>query len=270
MINTIDLEIYKILFPDKKFTEKYIGRIEFGWIYSKVQYTADCTIGIPFDLFDKTITGILQVDEVLSIEEIGEILGMNVTQDVNNHKYKDDAEYDILRMALDNLKNFKMIDTGDIHYSACRLTSLGKEYALRGKKFKHESNKSFSLIFDHTTNNHLEAHIIANNKRGESFNLLNSEVVNYDETFLRQIAAKQVPDISNAEKGNSFTNAQIKNGNTYLLKLHVVMLYDCETKSARLVVYDQYSNSINVHLSTWINDNCKESLMSKFSSFKSA
>lgn len=146
MISGLDLNIYQALFQHKKLTEKYIGNVEFEWVYSVVHYTAECTVGVPFDLFDKTIVGILLVDEVLSIEEIGYILGMNLIHNPGKQQYKDDAEYDILRMALDSLKNFEMIDTGDIYYSACRLTALGREYARRGMKFKQESNKPFSVM----------------------------------------------------------------------------------------------------------------------------
>jgi hypothetical protein len=75
MISKTDIEIYSEIFQEKSITEKYLGYASFDWIYSSVKYTADCTLAIPFDLFDKVIVGILSVDEVLSIEQIGEILG---------------------------------------------------------------------------------------------------------------------------------------------------------------------------------------------------
>lgn len=145
-----DIELYKVIFSDIKLTEKYLGFVPFDWFYSVVKYKAECTIGEDFDLFDKTIVGILMVEERLSLEEIGDILGLNVINDPENQRYRDEAEYEILVFALEGLRNYGMLETSDIYYSECRLTEIGREYAEKGRKFRVESDKEFLLFYDHT------------------------------------------------------------------------------------------------------------------------
>ena len=300
MISGLDLAIYHALFQQKAITEKYIGQVEYEWLYSEVHYSAECTIGIPFDLFDKTITGILQVDDVLSIERIGEILGMNIIHNPDNQQYKDDAEHDILRMALDNLKNYGMIETGDIYYSACKLTDIGREYAQKGRKFKTESNKTFTLYYDHTTEEHADAKKVFQNLKGVKYkkkeagvedtsienapNLRGLKILGrvgledknnlleyfdfLDETLMKQIAEKQEAEIYNLERGNSFTNPRVvyRKSQTYQINLYAALLYDVKTKQFRLVAYEPNSKTINDHFSKWMNENFKDQILEKFKS----
>lgn len=266
MISTLDLNIYKAIFQKKNITEKYIGYTIFDWVYSEVHYTADCTLGIAFDVFDKVIVGILKVDEVLSIIQIGEILGMNLIDNPKELQYKDEAEYDILRMALDNLKNYEMIETGDIYYSACRLTMIGNEYAQKGRKFKYEGNKPFSIWFDHTSNQHIEAKKQFQRLIGKNMDILMSDISNYQEAFLKEVAAYQLPEIYDIEKGNSFTRPQInrQNSKTYILKLYIALLFDIESKQFSLEAYEPNVKKILPYFSQWLNEYKKEELIMQF------
>lgn len=266
MISGLDLNIYQALFQQKKLTEKYLGKVKFDWIYSEVHYTAECTVGVPFDLFDKTIVGILLVDEVLSIEEIGDILGMNVIHNPEKQQYRDDAEFDILRMALDNLYQFKMIEIGDTSYSSCRLTSIGKEYAQKGRKFKIENNKPFSLVYDHTSESHIEAKSLFKNLKGKNQPSLISGFDFLDEYLMKQIASNQASEVYNERNGNSFTNPNIdtNKSQSFLLEIFVALLYDLESTQIRLLAYEPNTKTINEYFSGWLNENRLTEIIEQF------
>jgi rRNA-processing protein FCF1 len=268
MISGLNIDIYQALFQQKKLTEKYIGKVEFDWVYSEVHYTAECTVGVPFDLFDKTIVGILLVDDFLSIEEIGDILGMNVIHNPENQQYRDNAEFDILRMAIDNLCQYKMIEIGDTSYSSCRLTSIGREYAQKGRKFKIESNKPFSLVYDHTGQNHIEAKSLFKNLKGKNQSSLVNDFNFIDESLMKQIVVKQSSEVYNEEKGNSFTNPQIHNNKSqsFSLELFVALLYDLENGSIRLLAYEPITKTINKYFTNWLNEHKLEEIIEQFQS----
>ena len=256
MISKTDTEIYSEIFQEKLTTEKYLGYVSFDWIYSSVKYTADCTLAIPFDLFDKVIVGILSVDEVLSIEQIGEILGMNLTHNAEKLQYKDEAEYDILRIALDNLKDYNMIEIGDTSYSSCRLTKDGKLFAAKGYKFKVEENKPFELFFDHTSNNHKVAKKELETLKGKQVQLMD-EFDFLDESLMQIIAEFQVPEIHNPKLGNSFINPRIdyKNSVSFILKIAVALLFDVEAKHTKFIAFDPSSKKTNQYFTDFLNLN---------------
>jgi hypothetical protein len=261
MISKTDIEIYSEIFQEKSTTEKYLGYVSFDWIYSSVKYTADCTLAIPFDLFDKVIVGILSVDEVLSIEQIGEILGMNLTHNAEQQQYKDEAEYDILRIALDNLKDYNMIEIGDTSYSSCRLTKDGKLFAAKGYKFKVEENKPFKLFFDHTSNNHQGAKKALETLKGKQVQLVD-EFDFLEESLMQIIAENQVPEIHNPKLGNSFINPRIDNKNSvsFILKIAVALLFDVESKHTRFIAFDSSSKKTNQYFTDFLNLNKQDIL----------
>ena len=261
MISKTDIEIYSEIFQEKSTTEKYLGYVSFDWIYSSVKYTADCTLAIPFDLFDKVIVGILSVDEVLSIEQIGEILGMNLTHNAEQQQYKDEAEYDILRIALDNLKDYNMIEIGDTSYSSCRLTKDGKLFAAKGYKFKVEENKPFKLFFDHTSNNHQGAKKALETLKGKQVQLVD-EFDFLEESLMQIIAEIQVPEIHNPKLGNSFINPRIDNKNSvsFILKIAVALLFDVESKHTRFIAFDPSSKKTNQYFTDFLNLNKQDIL----------
>lgn len=264
MISKTDIEIYSEIFQEKSLTEKYLGYANFDWQYSSVKYTADCTLAIPFDLFDKVIVGILSVDDVLSIEQIGEILGMNLTHEPEQVRYKDEAEYDILRIALDNLKDYNMIEIGDTSYSSCRLTKEGKLFAAKGYKFRVEENKPFKLFFDHTSNRHEVAKRELEILKGKPVQL-NGEFDFLDEVLMQNIAEVQVQEIHNPKLGNSFINPKIdrRNSSSFILKIAVALLFDVETKQTRLIAFDPTSKKTNQYFTEFLNIN-KQDILNLF------
>lgn len=260
MIAKNDIEIYNAFFQQKAITEKYLDSFPVSWTYSVVTYNADCTASVPFDLFDKVIVGILQVDEVLSIEQIGDILGMNLINDPQNFKYKDEAEYDVLRAAIDSLVQYKMVETGDIHYSSVKLTDIGKEYARKGMKFITTQNKEFKLYFDNSSGNHTNAKELFERYNPTPSTLKDSPDYLNDKV-MKAVCEVQQPEIFNPAKGNSFTNPTVNRRSfTYDLKLHVALFFDIESKKFRLFCYEPETRKEIEPLTKWMNEHYVEKI----------
>ncbi|MCG8239694.1 PIN domain-containing protein [Tenacibaculum finnmarkense] len=257
MINNLDYNIFKAIEQDKKLTDIYIGCQSFDWFFTKVKYNATYTEAINFTLFDKTICGLLNIENALSLEKIGEILGFNVTDNPSEKKYKDFAEYEILKEALQSLESFEMITTGDNSYSYCQLTDIGKEYFQKGKKFKVHRNKRFELYFDNTNNNHGKA------KDNFEFlksipseeNSINSSINYEDETLLKSFSESQIPEIYNVEKMNSFKDTVLLEKEHKSVTLYAVFLVDAISGKYRTLVYEKCSDKINDYFSSYLNKN---------------
>ena len=257
MRNDLDYNIFKAIEQDKKLTEIYLGYKPFEWFFTKVKYSATCTEAVEFTLFDKTICGLLSIESSLSLEEIGEILGFNVTDNPSQKKYKDFAEYEILKDALQSLEEFEMITIGDNSYSYCQLTDIGKEYFQKGKKFKVHTNKKFDLYFDNTNNDHSIAkdnfEFLKSVNTEE--NSINSKINYENEQLLKSFSENQIPEIYNVEKMNSFKDSVLIEKEHKLTTLYAVFLVDAVSGKYRILVYEEYSKTINQFFSSYLNDN---------------
>ena len=242
MMNNLDYNIFKAIEQDKKLTEIYLGYQPFEWFFTKAKYSATCTEAVEFTLFDKTICGLLNIEEALSFEQIGEVLGFNVEDNPLKNKYKDLAESEILREALQSLEEFDMITTGDTSYSYCQLTDIGKEYFQKGKKFKVHTNKRFELYFDNTNNDHSIA------KENFEFlksvnteeNSINSRINYEDEQLLKSFSENQIPEIYNVEKMNSFKDSVLIEKEHKSATLYAVFLVDAISGKYRTLVYEPF------------------------------
>ncbi|MEA3318216.1 MAG: hypothetical protein U9R54_09685, partial [Bacteroidota bacterium] len=245
MISSLEYKIYEAIQQDKKLTEIYLGFEEIEWYYSKARYSATCTEAIDFTLFDKTICGLLQVEEHLSLEDIGRILGFNVIDNPSEKKYKDNAEYEILKEALQSLQEYEMIEGGDINFSYCTLTTVGKEYVEKGKKFKIHEDKEFDLFFDHTSEQHDKAKENFEFIKGERA-VNNENIFDYEnEEFLKSFAEKQIPEIYNPETLNSFKDAGCIEINHHKAVLYRIYLLDIANGKVRTLVFEPTSKTIN-------------------------
>lgn len=257
MTNDLDYNIFNAIEQDKKLTEIYLGYKPFDWFFTKAKYSATCTEAVEFTLFDKTICGLLSIENALSFEEIGEILGFNVTDNPSQKKYKDFAEYEILKDALQSLEDFEMITTGDNSYSYCQLTDIGKEYFQKGKKFKVHTNKRFELYFDNTNNDHSIA-----KDNFEFLKSVNTEensinsIINYeDEQLLKSFSENQIPEIYNVAKMNSFKDSVLIEKEHKSATLYAVFLVDAISGKYRTLVYEEYSKTTNDYFSSYLNEN---------------
>jgi hypothetical protein len=248
--------IYKALHQEKKLTESYIGSIPFQWNYTIAHYTAELTKAVDFTLFDKVICGILQLDEVASLEAIGTILGMNVVNNPDEKQYLDPAEREILVAALQLLEEYEMITTGDTYYSRCRLTETGKEYAQKGRKFKVTNDVPFTLYFDDFSNQHESAQQRFQNLTGTRSNF-EQDLNLLDEDLVREVAEVQQPNIynQNPEKLRSFRYVELDEQKTqnYSVELYACLVVDAETQTYRIEVYVPQLDKIDTNFSTILN-----------------
>lgn len=263
MNKDIDLEIYKSISNEMNVAEIYLGHIPYNFHYTKAKYTASCTEAIPFNPFDNVVCELLKIEEKLSLEEIGDILGMNVRQ----NKLFDLAEKEILTEALQSLSSpefGKMIEVGDINFSSCRLTPTGREYAEKKNKFRTTENKPFTIFFDQTTENHKNAkqffEFVDGKLSGKQFaiNLV-------DDSTLKGIAAVQIPEIYNPSKQYSFTDAVLQYLKNLYVDYPVAVTFNVNEKSYHFYCYDTDSKKIHIGFSEWINTNekIKNSLLLK-------
>jgi len=252
----INFNIYQSIQKSKKLSEQYIGSFPIVWWYAVGTYKADCTEALPFTTFDKVICGLLSVEKSLSFQEIASILGLNVIDNPENNQYKDFAEEEILKEALQSLYEFGMIEIGDAFYSNCYLTELGKEYTAKGKKFKTTENKRFKLYFDCFTNQHENAKSVFEDLKGDNFEFP-SEIDFEDESYLKTFAEKQIPEIYHTQKGNSFTNSELIKLEKFSVQLYVCLLFDLQTRKYKYVIFNPKTNSSSEYLSEAISENEK-------------
>lgn len=139
-MNNLDIEIYKQIKPTKGLTEIYLGHVIFPWHYALADYSVDRTEGIPFDVFDKVICRLLELDGSMTIVQLGNILGMNIEENVPKGKYRDLAEYEILSEKIKQLIEFGLVVSSNGTYS---LTRIGKESVAVGRKFRMLSDYDF-------------------------------------------------------------------------------------------------------------------------------
>ena len=94
-INEGNKKIYETVYQQKALTEQILGIASHSFPFAKATYKAVCTEAIDFSMFDKVICGILQIDDVLSFEEIADILGLNVINHPEEGRYIDYGEKEI-------------------------------------------------------------------------------------------------------------------------------------------------------------------------------
>lgn len=265
----INHKIYNALYHEKKLTEFYIGSMPFQWNYTIAHYTAELTEAVDFTLFDKVICGILQLDEVASLEAIGTILGMNVVDNPNEKQYLDPAEREILVVALQLLEEYEMITTGNTYYSKCRLTGTGKEYAQKEQKFKVTNDIPFTLYFDNFSEQHQFAQQRFQNLTGIRSNF-EQDLNLLDENLMRQIAKVQQPNIynPNPKKLRSFRYAELDERKTqnYSIELYACLVVDAETQDYKIDIYVPQRDKIDADFSTILNEmiELKEYFMLQF------
>ena len=146
-MNNLDIEIYKEIQSTKGLTEIYLGHVIFPWHYALADYSADRSEGIPFDVFDNVICRLLELDGTMTIVQLGNILGMNIEENVPNGRYRDLAEYEILTEKLQQLIEFGLVESSN---GAYHLTRIGKESVSVGRKFRTLSDYEFPLFYDLT------------------------------------------------------------------------------------------------------------------------
>jgi len=237
-INSQNKKIYETVYQQKALTEEILGITNHSFSFAKVSYKAVCTDAVDFTMFDKVICGILQIDEVLNIEEIADILGLNIVNQPDEGKYIDYGEKEILDIAIKNLIDFNMIEPGDIYHSRCRLTDIGKEYAAKGKKFLPATEKEFVIFYDLNDQNHKKAEKRFGKIETSPALEHKIEFDVEDENFVKEIAKSQIPEIYNPEKLKNFTDLELQQSGVYSPDFSIVPLVSFIDKSVRYLAFD--------------------------------
>lgn len=257
IVNETNSKIYETVFQQKALTEYILGITNHSFPFVIATYSATCTTPIDFTMFDKVICKLLQIEEVLSFEEMGEILGLNVVHHPEEGRYIDFGEKEILEEAIDSLYNSKMIEAGDSYYSRCRLTNTGREYAAKGVKFSPATQKEFEIFYDLTDGQHSQAEARFGNLieiDSEYFDLFGDLIevdsedydsIEFDfenETFVKEIAKFQVPHIYNPDKLRNFTDLKLIKRDTHTVDFSIVTLVSFIDKSVRYLAFDHEQN----------------------------
>lgn len=76
----------------------------------------------------------------MTIVQLGNILGMNIEENLPKGKYRDLAEYEILSEKIKQLIEFGLVESSNGTYS---LTRIGKESVAVGRKFRTLTDYDF-------------------------------------------------------------------------------------------------------------------------------
>ena len=127
---------YNIIAKDKKVSDLFLGTLDINWKFAKIGYNAICTEALPLTFLEKMVCGIVDLDGKVYLNDLAQIMGFNIEDDVQNLKFQDKGETEILMETLRTLKQFGVISTPDDSYTYVELTDIGKEYYAKGRKFK--------------------------------------------------------------------------------------------------------------------------------------
>lgn len=215
-----------------KLSEVFLGEVRIPWTYSIVKYEADCTEGLELDLFDRAVCGVLNLDGAVTAERLGEILGLNVVSDIDNGRYPDNAEQELLSKVITSLVEFQMIARDEMNNLL--LTPLGREYFQKGKKFRTTHSHEFLVYYDITGGNHAQAkkaceYIKGIPRPGQS------RPEYRDEVSLKTFIHEQLPEIYDLETGNSFTNLKLRDIREIQSLVSFAVIYDMQERTYRFV-----------------------------------
>lgn len=219
-------------------SEIYIGSVDVDWKFSVADYTADCVKSIPFNLFDKAVCSLLNIEGQMTAVQMGKILGLNVIDAPDEGEYFDNAEFELLTEALEEMVDFGMIITSRFDTSFYRLTDLGRKFLENRRKIRTEQNVNFDLYFDWTRNVHTGIRTDLS-YLSEAVQVSDDIMPQMrDEQFLRTFMFDQQPTIYNGEDGNDFSNLKIRGASNYVYPVSVALLYNSTTKGYRIIAID--------------------------------
>lgn len=145
-----NIQAYNTIAKNKKVSELFLGTLEVNWDFAKIGYTAVCTEALPLTFIEKMVCGIANLNGKVALGDLAHIMGLNIENDVQNLKFQDLGETEILMETLRTLNQFGVIATPDDSFSYVELTEIGKEYYTKGRKFKQGETKGFTMYFDLT------------------------------------------------------------------------------------------------------------------------
>ena len=231
---------YNIIAKDKKVSDLFLGTLDINWKFAKIGYNAICTEALPLTFLEKMVCGIVDLDGKVYLNDLAQIMGFNIEDDVQNLKFQDKGETEILMETLRTLKQFGVISTPDDSYTYVELTDIGKEYYAKGRKFKQGESKGFTMYFDLTAGEHAKAKDLFGkiSVDGSNDSTENVEVPYADEGFVKKYAEAQIPLYYSEKTGNSFTDMSVTSSEFLFKKVVVGVIYEAISETYRFEIID--------------------------------
>ena len=235
-----NIKEYNIFAKEKKVSELFLGTLDVNWEYALINYTATCTEALPLTFLEKMVCGIANLDGKVSLIDLAHIMGFNIEDNVQDLKFQDKGETEILVETLRTLKQFGVITTSDSSFSYVELTDIGKEYYAKGRKLKQGETKGFSMYYDITAGEHAKAKKLFSKVIEDGyFELSESEKIPYeDEGFVKKYAESQVPQYYSEKTGNSFTDLSVSSSEFLYKRIVLGVIYDSSTETYHFEVVD--------------------------------
>lgn len=235
-----NIQAYNTIAKSKKVSELFLGTLKINWDFAKIGYSAICTESLPLTFMEKIVCGIVNLDGRVALSDLAHIMGLNIENDVQNLKFQDMGETEILLDTLRTLKQFGVIVTPDSSFSYVELTEIGKEYYAKGRKFKHGETKGFTMYFDLTAGKHSNARAMFSKLTvdGSKEQQEVAQIPYADESFVKQYAESQIPQYYSEETGNSFTNMCVTSSEFLYKEVVLGVLYDSLTETYRFEIID--------------------------------
>lgn len=235
-----NIKEYNIVSKDKKVSELFLGTLDVNWEFALINYTATCTEALPLTFLEKMVCGIANLDGKVDLSDLANIMGFNIEDNVQDLKFQDKGETEILVETLRTLKKFGVITTSDSSFSYVELTDIGKEYYAKGRKFKQGETRGFSMYFDITAGEHAKAkRLFSKVIEDGCFELSENEEIPYeDEGFVKKYAESQIPQYYSEKTGNSFTDLSVSSSEFRYKRIVLGVIYDSSTETYHFEVVD--------------------------------
>jgi rRNA-processing protein FCF1/molybdopterin converting factor small subunit len=229
---------FKAIAKSKKVSELFLGTLEISWDFAKIGYTAVCTEALPLTFAEKMICGIANLEGKICLGEIAHIMGLNIENNVQNLKFQDKGETEILFETLQCLKRYGVISSPDDSFSYVELTDIGKEYYTMGRKFKQGETKGFTMYFDLIAGQHSKAKTLFSKLTvdGSKEYPEDIELPYAEENFVKKYAESQIPQYYSEKTGNSFTEMSVASREFLYKTVILGIIYDSNTETYRFEV----------------------------------
>ena len=205
----------------------HIGESAINWRFQKLACTVTCAKAEPLNSFDKVICGLLSLDECLSLEQLGNLMGFNVIDNPDAHVYKDSSEYSILAAAISNLEQYELISSQVLPFEAITrysLTEKGRIALSTGKKLSYETPQ-IDVIIDNLCNNK-ESYIFLSKLSATPCD--DSSDINVEN--LKELVSVQHPDIADHTKGKTVDNVYVNESTSFEIVMPLSIHYDYKSK----------------------------------------
>jgi hypothetical protein len=137
-------KIHRALEANNYLNTQLVGMVPYIWRFAQVKYKGVSSRAAKTGFFDEVITGLLNVEEGLSFNRLGHLMGFSIEDDLPQMLKADEAEIELLADAIESLKQKEMISGDENGYY---LKERGKILAKDGW-MPEEVPIEFSIFLD--------------------------------------------------------------------------------------------------------------------------